>query len=173
MYSIIKFFENGCKYLKIKIKIFYWKIKYGKKIKIGKNLRFRKSMIINISKTGYLEIGNNNAFNNFCSINCHKRIKIGNDNMFGENVKIYDHNHVFNNKKIDIRKEYYDNDVIIGNHNWLASDVTLLSKAKIGDYNVVGTKAIINHKIDDENIIKNTNTIVIEKIKYVGENNER
>ena len=92
MYNIIKFIENVFRWIKIKISILYWKLKYGKRIKIGRNFRFRKSLIINISKGGHLEIGNNNAFNNYCSINCHKLIKIGNNNMFGENVKIYDFN---------------------------------------------------------------------------------
>ena len=69
MYKIIKFIENVIKFLKIKTKIMYWKIKYGKRIKIGKNFKFRKGLVINISKNGYLEIGDNNAFNNYCSIN--------------------------------------------------------------------------------------------------------
>ena len=123
MYSIIKFIENVLKFFKIKFKIIYWKLKYGKRIKIGKKFRFRKGLIINISKNGYLEIGDNNAFNNYCSINCHKHIKIGNDNMFGENVKLYDHNHIFNDKSVNMQRTYLDRYIIIGNNNWIGSDV--------------------------------------------------
>ena len=113
MYNIIKFLENVFKALRIEIKLIYWKLKYGKRIKIGKKFRFRKGMIINIAKNGYLEIGDNCAFNNYCSINCRNMIKIGNNNMFGENVKIYDNNHVFNDKNIDMQKTFNNKEIYI------------------------------------------------------------
>lgn len=166
MYSIIKFIENVLKFFKIKFKIIYWKLKYGKRIKIGKKFRFRKELIINISKNGYLEIGDNNAFNNYCSINCHKHIKIGNDNMFGENVKLYDHNHIFNDKSVNMQRTYLDRYIIIGNNNWIGSDVVFLSKAEVGDYNVIASKVIVNKNYDNENIIKLIDNYSIKKIKY-------
>ncbi|MCI8412246.1 MAG: hypothetical protein HFJ40_07495 [Clostridia bacterium] len=169
MYSIFKFVENVVKFIKIKIRILYWKMKYGKRIKIGKKFRFRKGLTINISKNGYLEIGKNNAFNNYCSINCHKIIKIGDNNMFGENVKFYDHNHVFYDKTKDIRYTYNEHEIIIGNNNWIASDVTFLSKAYVKDNNVIGTKVIVNEEYDSENIIKTESKYIVDKINYIGE----
>lgn len=166
MYSIMKFIENVLKFFKIKFKIIYWKLKYGKRIKIGKKFRFRKGLIINISKNGYLEIGDNNAFNNYCSINCHKHIKIGNDNMFGENVKLYDHNHIFNDKSVNMQRTYLDRYIIIGNNNWIGSDVFFLSKAEVGDYNVIASKVIVNKNYDNENIIKLIDNYSTKKIKY-------
>ena len=164
MYSILKFIENVIRFFRIKTKILYWKLKYGKRIKIGKNLRFRKGLIINISKNGYLEIGDNNSFNNYCSINCHKMIKIGNNNMFGENVKFYDHNHVFNDNNVDMTRTYKENEIIIGNNNWISSDVILLSKAKIEDSSVIGTKVIVNQEIASNTLIKNKLDYYIEQI---------
>lgn len=169
MYSIIKFIENVLKFLRIKIKIIYWKLKYGKRIKLGKNFRFRKGLMINIAKNGYLEIGDDCAFNNYCSINCRKKIIIGNNNMFGENVKFYDHNHVFNNKSIDIRYTYSEHEIVIGNNNWIASNVTILSKAKLGNYNVVSSNTLLNEEYKDEYIIKNELEKKAEKIKYKKE----
>ena len=144
MYKIIKFFENVIKFFRIKSKILYWKIKYGKNIKIGKNFTFRKRFIINMTKNGILEIGDNNGFNNDCSINCHEKIVIGNDNIFGENVKIYDHNHVFNDKNIDFKRNFKSNTIEIGNENWIGSNVTILSKCKINNRNVVGANVVLN-----------------------------
>ncbi|MGN1383966.1 MAG: hypothetical protein ACI4XD_01585 [Clostridia bacterium] len=169
MYKIIKFIENVIKFLKIKTKIIYWKIKYGKRIKIGKNFKFRKGLVINISKNGYLEIGDNNAFNNYCSINCHKMIKIGKNNMFGENVKLYDHNHVFNDKSKEMRYAYSEHEIIIGDNNWIASDVMFLSKGSIKNNNVVGAKVIVNREYNNENVIKLKNECIVDKISYIGE----
>lgn len=166
MYTLFKFIENMYKYIGIKIKVFYWKLKYGKRICIGKNFKFRKGLIINIAKDGYLEIGNNNFFNNYCSINCHNKIVIGNNNLFGENVKIYDHNHVFNDKNIDMQKTYKDREINIGNQNWVGSNCVILSKTEISDYNVFAANTVINEKYDSNNVIKNKIEKEIEQIKY-------
>lgn len=166
MYSIIKFLENIKKFVIIKLKIIYWKIKYGKNIKIGKNLTFRKRFNINMTKNAKLEIGDNNAFNNDCSINCHEKIIIGNDNIFGENVKIYDHNHIFNDKNIDFKRNFKSNTIEIGNENWFGSNVTILSKCIIENKNVIGANVVLNEKMDSENLIKNENCINIQKIKF-------
>ena len=167
MYKLCKFVENILKFIRIKLKVLYWKLKYGKRIKIGKNLRFRKGIIINIAENGYLEIGDNNFFNNYCSINCHNSIKLGNNNMFGENVKMYDHNHVFNDKSVNMMNTYKNGEIIIGDNNWIASDVTFLSKGVIKNYNVISSKTIINKVYDSENIIKMDNSKI--KINYNGE----
>ena len=166
MYKICKFIENVIKFFRIKTKIIYWKIKYGKNIKIGKGVTFRKGFIINMTKNGVLKIGDNCGFNNYCSINCHEKIIIGNDNIFGENVKIYDHNHIFNDKNIDFKRKFKTNEVKIGNFNWIGSNVIILSKSELKDRNVVGANVVLNSKFDSENLIKGDNKINREKIKY-------
>lgn len=166
MYSICNFIENAIKFLKMKMKIAYWKIKYGKRIKIGKKLHFRKGLNINIAKDGYLEIGKNNFFNNYCSINCRHKVIIGDNNLFGENVKIYDHNHVFNNKNVNIRKSFKKGEILIGNTNWIASNVIILQKAELGNNNVISNNVVLNEKYSNENIIKNNSNIITEKIVY-------
>ena len=166
MYKLIKFFENVVKFFRIKFKILYWKIKYGKNLKIGKNFTFRKGFIINMTKNAVLIIGDNNGFNNYCSINCHNKIVIGNDNIFGENVKIYDHNHVFNDKNIDFKRTFNTGTIEIGNENWIGSNVCVLKKCKMKDRNVVGANVRLNNEFDSENLIQCDDNINVEKIKY-------
>lgn len=157
MFNIIKFIENVKKFLRIKLKIVYWKLKYGKNIVIGKRLIFEKNFKINMTKNAKLIIGDYNYFNNDCSINCHKKIVIGNNNLFGENVKIYDHSHIFNTKDYNIKKNYYDNQVIIGDKNWICTNAVILNKALIGDGNVIGASVVFNKEIGSNILIKNTN----------------
>lgn len=171
MYKILKFIENVIKFFRIKFKILYWKIKYGNHLKIGKHLTFRKNFSINMTKNGFLIIGNKCAFNNNCTINCHEKIIIGNDNLFGENVKIYDHNHIFNDKTIDFKRKFKTNTIEIGNENWFGSNVTILSKCKMGNRNVVGANVVINQPFDSENLIQNQNNLKIEKIKFKEKSN--
>ncbi|MDO5555313.1 MAG: acyltransferase [Clostridia bacterium] len=166
MYRILQLIESIFRVLRNKIKILYWKIKYGKRLKIGKGLKFRNNFIININENGYLEIGENNFFNNYCSINCHTFISIGNNNSFGENVKIYDHNHVFNTKNSLKKGNFNTNPICIKNDNWVGSNTVILSKCNIGNCNVVGAGTIVNEVIEDEEIVKNSRTLEKRKIKF-------
>ena len=106
MYNLLSGVEKGFRGIKSFTKLSYYRMKYGSRLKVGKNVHFRKGFIINLAKEGKLSIGDGCFFNNYCSINCHDEIIIGKDNLFGEGVKIYDHNHVFNDKNIDMKKSY-------------------------------------------------------------------
>lgn len=71
---------------------------------MGSKVSLRTGVIVNIQKEGSIQISNNTFFNNYCSLNSHTLIKIGNDSLFGENVKVYDHNHIFNTQKKLMKK---------------------------------------------------------------------
>ena len=62
-------------------KIFY-KIIYGKRIKFGKKVTFRKGFSIVIEDGATVEIGDGCFFNNYCSINAKEGIKIGANCLF-------------------------------------------------------------------------------------------
>lgn len=169
LYYFFKGFEFIGNLIRIKCKIIYWKLKYGKRIKIGRHLKFRKRFHINITNDGYLEIGNNNFFNNDCSINCHKQIIIGDNNLFGESVKIYDHNHVFNNKNINYKRAFISKKIKIGNNNWIGTNVVILSKTTIKNNNVIAANLTVNEDCDSENILKQKGGIEKQKIIYVSQ----
>ena len=166
MYYVFKLIEKIIEKFKCETKKIYYKVKYGKRLKIGKNVHFRKGMIINIYNEGYLEIGDNCFFNNYCSINCHKKIIIGENNLFGENVKIYDHNHVFNNLSINKKNTFLSNSIAIGNNCWFGTNVVILSKCNIEDNCVVGAGTILNEKYKQNLIIKTKNENMINSIIF-------
>lgn len=159
--------ESLIRVIIIKIKLIYYKAKYGSRLKIGKRIRFRKGFSLHISKDAKVEIGDNVFFNRRCTIDALKEISIGNHNLFGEDVKIYDHNHVFNNKNINRGNNFSSRPVIIGENNWIGSNVVILKKAKIGNNNVIGANTNISFEIDNDSIVKvNECKYVVEKIKY-------
>lgn len=67
----------------------YTGCKFGKKVYIKRGFR------VQVDDKGILEIDDRTFFDFFCSIAVQNRILIGSDCLFGESVKIYDHNHVF------------------------------------------------------------------------------
>lgn len=109
-------------------KMIGYKINYGKRIKVGSNFSFRRGFNLNISSdNASITIGNNVFFNNDCSLNCKKGINIGDDCIFGESVKIYDHNHIFKSKETVIRRQGYSCSMVkIGNNCWIGSNVVIL-----------------------------------------------
>lgn len=166
MYTVLSATEKAFRGIRACSKLAYYKLKYGNRLKIGKGVHFRKGFIINISKNGKLTIGDGTWFNNYCSINCHEKITIGKNNLFGEGVRIYDHNHVFNDKSVNMKKSYKSRSIVIGNRNWFGSNVVILSNAIIGDNNVFGANTIINSEYGSDNLVKETSKLSVSKISY-------
>lgn len=136
------------------IKFIIFKFLYGTKVSIGEKTTWRKGFIITIDKNGKVVVGKNCFFNNYCSINSYNSIEIGNNTIFGENVKIYDHNHRFN-KKCTIKEQGYSvGKVSIGSNCWIASNVTILKGAIIEDNCVIGANVVVNGRIPKGTIVK-------------------
>lgn len=141
------------------------KLIYGRKIKFGKHVSFRRRFNLFIDKKGLVNIGNNVFFNNDCSINAMEKIIIGDNTIFGENVKIYDHNHVFKNKDKLIKEQGFKTDKIeIGKNCWIGSNVIILKGVTIGDNCVIGAGCILKESIESNNIVRRNLANNIERI---------
>lgn len=108
-----------------------------------------------IGENAIIKIGDDCFFNNDCSLNSLNSITIGNRTIFGENVKIYDHNHKYNKKNIPIKQQGYSvGQVVIGHDCWIGSNVVILKGAHIGDNCVIGAGVVISSKIEDGSLVK-------------------
>lgn len=137
------------------IKKIIYKIINGSRIHFGKGVTFRKGFNLVIDKNGKVEIGDGCFFNNGCSINCLNSIKIGAGSIFGEDVKVYDHNHRFADFKKSIKEQGFSiGSVSIGEHCWIGSNVVILKGAEIGDNCVIGAGCVISGKVESGNIVK-------------------
>lgn len=160
-----KILEN----IKYKIKKMYYKLKYNK-VEFGYSVNFRNNFRVSLSDKARLKIGDGCFFNNDCSINVKKSVEIGKNCIFGENVKIYDHNHKFNRREKKIKDQGYSCAKIeIGDNCWIGSNAIILKGAKIGNNVVVSAGAIISSEIPSDVIVKNEKKYEIEKITYIDE----
>lgn len=147
--------------------MFFLKVVYGKKLFIGKGTTFRKGFSVMIDINAKIVIGKNCFFNNYCSIVAHESVKIGNNTIFGENVKIYDHNHKYNRNDRSIKEQGYSSSKIeIGNDCWIASNVVILKGVKIGDRCVIGAGCIVYKDIPAGHILTNQQQQVLKKIAF-------
>ena len=149
------------------IKKIFFKINFGKKFLYGENLAFRKGFTIQIAPNAKIKIGDNCFFNNYCSLNCLNQIEIGDDCIFGENVKIYDHNHIFNINML-IRKSGFKNKKIkIGKNCWIGTNAIILKGANIGNNCVIGANCVVSENIEDDTLVIGERILKKEKInKY-------
>lgn len=140
----------------------YYKVIYGKKFKYGNHFRFRANFHLYIQDEGYVHLGNNVFLNNNFSATSIKSIQIGDDCIFGENVKIYDHNHNYKSYKKPIWKQGLNSrGVVIGNNCWIASNVTILAGVHIGDNCIIGANTLIYKDVPSDSIVKHREEMII------------
>jgi len=135
----------------------------GSSLDIGKNVRFRHFCSIVAKNNGEITIGDNCFFNSYVSINCLGSIRIGNNSIFGEGVRIYDHNHKYgyNGEHRDYA-EYKISSVEIGDNCWIASNVVILAGVKIGNNVVIGAGCLIYQDIPSGKIVKSKQELIIQ-----------
>lgn len=139
----------------------------GYAVTIGK-LHVREDFSLRIRSNGKLKIHDNVFFNRACSINCMNSIEIGNNCIFGEGVKMYDHNHNFKDSRILIKDQGYSvAPIVIGENCWVGSSVTILKGVNIGSNVVIGANCLISEDIPNNSIVRHKANQIIEKFKRI------
>jgi acetyltransferase-like isoleucine patch superfamily enzyme len=135
-------------------------------IKINSDCITRRNCFIWIQGPAMLSIGSNVFFNNNCSINCLEKIEIGDGCIFGEGVKLYDHNHKYTTDPIiSISKDEFNTaPIIIGKNCWISSNVTILKGVTIGDNVIIGAGCLIYKSIPSNSVVKLNQGISIENL---------
>lgn len=95
-------------------------------------------------------------------------IFIGDDCIFGENVKIYDHNHRFNVREKAIAEQGFKTaPIVIKNNCWIANDVVILKGVTIGENSVIGAGCIVSEDVPANSVLQISNELIkISQIKY-------
>lgn len=149
------FFYNKTMNLSSKMRFLFYKVIYKEKLKLSKGVYSRNGFRLQIAELARIEIGENTFFNHYCSINAQDSIKIGSECLFGENVKIYDHNHIYRDKEMPIRTQGFSKDpVVIGSNCWIGSNVVILKGVTIGDNCIIGANCLVYRNVPSETILK-------------------
>lgn len=138
-----------------RVRKYYYKILYRRKYCPSEGVFARKSFHVLIEGNGKITIGRHTFFNNYCSLNCMNRITIGDNCVIGENVKLYDHSHVYHSKNVPIADQGFSTkEVCIGDNCWIGSNVTILKGTKIGNHCVIGANCLVFGEIPDNTIVR-------------------
>lgn len=139
-----------------KMTYYYYRL-FDENINICKGLSIRSNVNFNVNG-GELFIGKNVFFNNGCSINSRRKIIIGNNCLFGENVHIYSEN-----KPISLQG-FTTKEVSIGDNCWIGTGVTILKGVTIGNNCVIGANCLIYDDVPSYSIVKSSQKLIIEAI---------
>ena len=143
-----------------------YKIFFGRRFVVGKGTTFRDCFNIYLGKGATMSIGRDCFFNHNCSINSLGSIKIGDGCIFGENVKIYDHNHRFSDVNKKIKEQGYTiKEIEIGRHCWFGSNVVVLKGTHIGNNCVIGAGVVVDQDVPDNTIVKLNRELIFQAIK--------
>jgi acetyltransferase-like isoleucine patch superfamily enzyme len=128
-----------------------------KELRIGEDVSTRRFCNFMIYPNSTLIIHRGVFFNNYCSVNCLGFIEIGENTIFGEAVKIYDHNHSYSYQEDQLiveRDKFKTGFVKIGKNCWIGSNVTILNNVEIGDNVIIGANCLIYKSIPANSIVK-------------------
>ena len=159
---------HGLNILVRKAKIFSLKLRHGNKIDLkwndkiswsvkiringdgkvvfGDNVEIRENVIINVSDGGLIEFGDRVFLNDGCMLNSRKKITIGADTMFGQAVKMYDHDHDY--KSVNFKSDFKCGEICIGNRVWICSDSIILKGCSVGDDSVIAATTVLRECVE-------------------------
>lgn len=133
----------------------WYKLIYGKSFSCAGTPKIRRRLSLVIEKGANVSLGKGVFLNNDCSINCRQEVRIGNDCLFGEGVRIYDHNHRFRDPSRSIASQGFKcAPVVIGSNTWIGSDVVILKGVTIGSNVVIGAGCVIDSDIPPKTIVR-------------------
>ena len=140
----------------------------GNKLVIEKSCNLYGVNIEIRGENSLIKIGANSIIgkNTYLSAKESCNITIGENCMFSRNINIMTsdgHGILQNDKRINNAKS-----IEIGNHVWLADNVTILKGSKISDNSVVGIGSIVTKKFEEKNllIVGNSGNIAKRNIKW-------
>ena len=115
----------------------------GGKLIVEKGASIGMRSVCTVRKGATLRLGKMSSLNSDCKIVCHEKIEIGENTIFGPNVLLFDHDHVFDSESGVKRKEYVSSEITIGNNCWIGANTVILRGTHIGDNCVVGAGSVV------------------------------
>lgn len=102
---------------------------------------------------GSISIGKRTFINRFVTIVSRSNINIGDDVLIGDNVSIYDHNHLTINLPTSYGQQGFTSSPInIKDNVWIGSHSTILKGVEIGKNSIIGAGSVVTKSIPDNEL---------------------
>lgn len=107
-----------------------------------------RGSVINVT-SGLCVLGNNFAANANFLLSCEKKIVMGENVLFGWNCTVIDGDGHSVIDSITHKKQNEPEDILVGNHVWVAANASLLKGCVLGNNSVVGYGSVVTGKFND------------------------
>lgn len=127
-------------------------LRIKKNVKIGQYTQIRCSGSLKELGQGF-EIGNNSGVGEFSFFGAAGGIRIGDNVIMGQNVRMHAENHYYNDEGKLIRLQGVNHKgIIVGNNCWIGSGVVILDGVTIGEGCVVGANSLVTHNLPNNSV---------------------
>lgn len=132
---------------------------------ISKGTKILENNYLQVGKDAKMQLGEKVFINRNCHIVAIDHMIIGNDVAFGNNISIFDHDHVIVPEGKQDWTKAKKSPISIGDNSWIASNVVILRGTQIGNNCVVGANAVVKGMIPDKTMCYSENKLITKEIK--------
>lgn len=128
----------------------------GNNIILGNHVTFGNHCLIlsDFSSKSSLQIGNRFGSGDNNLFGAAGGIKIGDDVIFGQNIRLHAQNHNFDNLlELIVQQGTTEKGIVIGNNCWIGSGAVFLDGVTIGDGCVVGANSVVTKSFPKNSVI--------------------
>lgn len=131
-------------------------------LELGEDVTLRSFVSLEVGHGASLKLDNRVFFNDHCTIRCGHHIEVGKDTMFGDGVRLFDHNHQYSNYHVE--KIAFDNAPIrIGKNCWIGANSVILKGVTIGDNVIIGAGSVIHKDVPSNSLVISKEELVIKE----------
>lgn len=141
----------------------------GGSLFVGKTFKMREDAILRVRKGASVRIGKNFNLSNRCMLVAHESIEIGDDVEFGQDVKVYDHDHDFRAPGGLKAGKFKTAPVKIGNNVWIGANSIILRGTEIGDNSVIAAGSIIKGSIPANSLVVQKSVTEVRELSVKAE----
>lgn len=171
------------------IKLIFFKLRFGKRLiikSIRQNFELDTEIVVGKDATlslgrvsfrtnvhllcdhGEMNIGKQVCFNRNCIVASRHRIRIGDKCLFGPNVCIYDHDHVYTADGV-LPAEFKCSEIIIEDGCWIGAGAIILRGTHIGKNSVIEAGAVLKGDVPANSIVTTIREIrIIPAALFMG-----
>lgn len=141
----------------------------GSRVNIGHKVSLGKNTVVSATENAMILIGAGTGLNYNTVVIAREKITIGKDVLIGPNVAIYDHNHIFNQRKHMKDLGYKTSPIFIGDNVWIGANVVILKGVTIGSGSVISAGTIVTQNIPPNSLVSGCREMNIQEIIYKRE----
>lgn len=113
----------------------------------------------------YLKIGENCRINRNVYIHAEGGVVLGNNVTVSATARIISTSYITSDWEINsIKKEHYNNEIIIGDNSWICAGATILPGVKIGKGVIVAANSVVTKDVLDDYVLVAGSPAVVKKL---------